>query len=482
MDNIKYDAVVIGSGPGGYVAAIRSAQLGLKTAIIEKNKNFGGTCLNIGCIPSKALLDSTELFITAKTKMQIHGIMLDPDKIKIDLKQMMARKDQIVAKMTDGVKLLLKNYKIDTYEGFGRLKNNHNIIIEKQDGTIMEIESKNIILASGSVPIELPILPFDHDKIVDSTDALSFDKIPEKLAIVGAGAIGLEMGSIWSRLGSEITIIEMMDQILPQSDINICGRLAQILKKQGLDFRLSTKIISGDIQNGKIKLIMKDTDGNQSELSCDKVLVAAGRKPFTEGLGLDEAGIQYEAQSKRIIVNKKYQTSIPNIYAIGDIIEGPMLAHKASEEGIAVTEIIAKGLGSVNYDAIPSIVYTLPEYASAGKGESELTKKGAPFKSGVFQFRANGRALAGENGEGFVKIFSDAKSDRLLGAHIIGPWASDLIGEIVTVMEFNGSSEDIARTIHAHPTLSEAVKEAAMDVENWSIHSLPKKLTPNPSL
>lgn len=474
MIGIKYDVAVIGSGPGGYVAAIRCAQLGLKTAIIEKNKTFGGTCLNFGCIPSKALLDSTEMFSTVKYKMKNHGIMVDADAVHVDLKQMMARKEQIVKKMTDGVNLLLTNYKVDAYEGSGKLKNNHTVIIEKPDGSMSKIESSNIILASGSVPMELPALPFDGDIIVDSTTALSFDEIPESLAIVGAGAIGLEIGSIWSRLGSEVTVIEMMDQILPQSDANVCGRLALILKKQGLDIRLSTTVRSADIQKGKVKLIMKDNNEAQSELICDKVLVAAGRKPLIDALGLEVCGVRYDDKSRRIIINKKYQTSVPNIYAIGDIIPGPMLAHKAQEEGIAVAEIIAKGFGTVNYDVIPSIVYTWPEYASVGMGEGELTKKGAHFKSGLFQFRANGRALAGENPDGFVKIFSDAESGRLLGAQIIGPWASDLISEIVTVMKFEGNSEDIARTIHAHPALSEVVKEAAMDVQNWSVHSLPK--------
>jgi dihydrolipoamide dehydrogenase len=472
MANTKYDVAVIGSGPGGYVAAIRCAQLGLKTAIIEKNKTFGGTCLNVGCIPSKALLDSTELLFTARNNMKKHGIIAD--NIHFDLNQMMARKDEVVSKMTNGVEILLKNYKIDTYEGFGKLKSNHIIIIEKPDGKKIEIESVNVILATGSVPIELSILPFDHDKIVDSTDALSFKQVPQNLAVIGAGAIGLEIGSIWNRLGSTVVVIELMDQILPQSDSNSSHALAQILEKQGLDFKLSTKVTSADIQNGKIKLKMKDKNGADSELLFDKVLAAAGRKPDTGGLGLDETGIQTDPKSGQIIINKNYQTNAANIFAIGDIVKGPMLAHKASEEGIAAAGIIAKGYGAVNYEAIPAIIYTSPEYAAVGKREDELIKEGVSYKSGIFKFRANGRALAGENTDGFVKIFSSTKDDRLLGGQIIGPWASDLIGEIVTVMEFNGSSEDIARTIHAHPALSEVVKEAAMDVQNWSIHTLPK--------
>jgi len=474
MSDIKYDVAIVGSGPGGYVAAIRSAQLGLKTAVIEKNKTFGGTCLNVGCIPSKALLESTELLSTIKNKTKNQGIILDPDKIKIDLKQMMNRKDQIVDKMTSGVALLLKNYKVETFEGTGRLKNNYEIIIEKPDGSKIEIESNNIILATGSVPFELSFLPFDHKFIVDSTDALSFNTIPEKLVIIGAGAIGLEIGSIWKRLGTDVTIVEMMDQILPQADKYSASRLGQILKKQGLDIKLSSKVNGYVVENEKIILKFTEKDGKQSEIICDKVLVAAGRKPNIENLGLESAGVQYDPNNKRITVNNKYQTSVPNIYAIGDIISGPMLAHKASEEGTAVSEIIAKGFGEVNYNAMSSIVYTSPEYASVGFTEDQLIKKGTPYKTGIFQFRANGKALADESPEGFVKIFSDSKTDRLLGAQVIGAEASVLISEIVTVIEFNGCSEDIARTIHAHPSLSEIVKEAAMDVDNWSIHSLPK--------
>ncbi len=474
MPVMKYDAAIIGSGPGGYVAAIRCAQLGLRTAVIEKDRTFGGTCLNVGCIPSKALLDSTELFAAAKNKFSNHGIMIDEGSIHFDLKRMMERKEQIIAKMTGGVDVLLKNNKVETYNGFGKLKNNHLIEIEKPDGTIKEIESSNIILAAGSVPAEIPGLPFDGENIVDSTSALSFSEVPGKLAVIGAGAIGLEIGSIWNRLGSDVTIIEMMDQILPQSDEKICGRLAQILNKQDLNFRLSSMVKSADIENDKIKLLVKDKNNNESLLFCDKVLVAAGRKPQIKGLGLEEAGIRIDPQTGRIEIDKNYRTSVSNIYAIGDIVNGPMLAHKASEEGIAAAEIIAKGFGTVNYDAIPSVVYTWPEYAAVGKGETELLKTGLAFKTGTFQFRANGRALAGENSDGFVKIYSDSGTGRLLGAQIIGPNSSELICEIVTVMEFNGNAEDVARTIHAHPSLSEVVKEAAMDADGWSIHSLPK--------
>jgi dihydrolipoamide dehydrogenase len=446
----------------------------LKTAIIEKNARFGGTCLNIGCIPSKALLDSTGLLVTVRNKTGIQGIIIENESIKVDLKQMMKRKEDIVTKMTDGIKALLTNYKVDTYNGKGILKDNKTITVVKEDGSITSVSGRNIILATGSVPLEIPSMPYDGKFIVDSTKALSFDDIPANLAIIGAGAIGLEMGSIWARLGSKVTIIEMADQILPRSDARTCNRLHQILNKQGMDIRVSTRVVSADVDKGNVKIVIEDKNKIRSEINCGKVLVAAGRKPFINYKELDEMGIKYDVQTKRIAVNAKFRTSVENIYAIGDIIPGPMLAHKAEEEGAAAAEVIAVGFGEVDYDAIPSIVYTSPEYASVGKNEDELVKRGVQYKSGLFQFRANGRALADENTEGFVKIFADAKTDRLLGAEIIGHRASELIGELVTVMEFKGNSEDIARTIHSHPTLSEVVMEAAKDVQNRSIHSMPK--------
>jgi dihydrolipoamide dehydrogenase len=474
MSGNKFDIAVIGSGPGGYVAAIRCAQLGLSTAIIEKNKTFGGTCLNVGCIPSKVLLESTDLFRASKTRFKNHGILIDPACIQLDLKAMMTRKDQVVKKMTDGVGSLLKNYKIANYEGTGKLKNSHTVIVQDKEGKITEIESGKIILATGSVPVSLPGMPFDGDRIVDSTAALSFDKVPGTLAIIGAGAIGLEIGSIWSRLGSEVVIVEMMDQILPRSESGTSGRLAMILKKQGIDIKLSTTVKSVDTRGGRLSLSVSGGDGALSEISCDKVLVAAGRKPFTEGLGLDEIGVDYEGRSGRIKVGKNYETSIPDVFAIGDLIKGQMLAHKAEEEAVALSEYIAGGYGEVDYDTIPSIVYTWPEYASVGKSEDELLKNDIPYKTGRFQFGANGRALAIDSIEGFVKILSDPVSDTVLGAQILGPWASELIGEISIIMAFRGKSEDIARTVHAHPTLSEVLREASMDVLGWSIHSFPK--------
>ncbi len=475
MEGIKYDSVIIGSGPGGYVAAIRCAQLGLKAAIVEKDKTFGGTCLNVGCIPSKALLDSTEVLTSAKNNMKAHGIVIEGDKINADLGRMMERKAQIVGKMTDGVKVLLLNNRVDTYRGAGSLKDAHTVIVEKPDLSKLEINGGSIILAAGSVPMPLKVLPRDGIYITDSTDALSFDKVPGSLAVIGAGAIGLELGSVWNRLGSAVTVIEMMDRILPQSDERSCARLAGILKRQGMDIRVSTRVTDYEIKDGKVRLVMKDALSVESELYCDKVLVAAGRKPAADGLGLAEAGIK-PGTGGRVDIDKKFMTSLKGVYAVGDIVRGPMLAHKASEEGIAVSEIIAGRFGSVNYNAIPSIVYTWPEYASVGKTESEMANDGIPYKSGIFQFRANGRALASEYAEGFVKIFAGKEDDLVLGAQIIGPWASDLIGEIVTVMEFQGTSEDIARTVHAHPVLSEVVREAAMDAGGWSIHSLPKNV------
>ena len=475
MDNNKFDVTVIGSGPGGYVAAIRSAQLGLKTAIIEKNKTFGGTCLNIGCIPSKALLDSSEMYLAAKSKMLPHGVSIDQSSIRLDLGAMMARKEKIVSKMTEGVKILLASNKVVTFEGLGRLKNSRTISVEKPDGSAMEIESGKIILATGSMPAVLPMLPFDGDKIVDSTGALSFTSVPGKLAIIGAGAIGLEIGSIWKRLGSDVVIIEMMDQILPQSESSTAARLAMILKKQGLDIRLSTTLKSYEIKDGGVVLTVFDKSGVSGSVSCDRVLVAAGRRPFTEGLGLSEAGVEFDAKSGRIEVGKNFETGVPGIFAIGDIIRGPMLAHKAQEEGSAAAEFIGGKFPEVNYDTIPSIVYTWPEYASVGKSEDDLEKTGRKYKTGKFQFGANGRAMAGENTEGFVKIISDPESDMLLGAQIIGPGASELIAEISMVLNYKGTSEDIAGTVHAHPTLSEVTREAAMDVLGRSIHSLSKR-------
>lgn len=475
MEN-RYDVAVIGSGPGGYVAAIRCAQLGLKTVLVEKNGAFGGTCLNTGCIPSKALLDSTELLVTARSRMKLHGINIDPDNIRVDLKQMMARKNAVVEKMTGGVKTLLASYKVDTFQGTGSLKRGNIIIVEKSGGSAVELNAGKIILATGSIPVELDALPFDGVNIVDSTSALSFEKVPEKLAVIGAGAIGLEMGSVWYRLGSEVTVIEIANQILPNSDSIACNRLMQMLKNQGLKIMLSSRVVSAVKNGNTTSLTVEEGLGKRSEFTFDKVLVAAGRKPFTAGLGLEDAGVKTDGKTGRITVDGKLRTAADGIYAIGDLVHGPMLAHKASDEGIAVAEIIGTGFGSVNYMTIPSVVYTWPEYASVGPTEDELKEKGTAYVTGIFQFRANGRALSSENGEGYVRIFSAKQDDRLLGAQIIGPWASDLICEIVTVMEFGGNAEDIARTVHAHPTLSEAVRESAMDAGNRSIHSL-KKLT-----
>jgi dihydrolipoamide dehydrogenase len=475
MGEYDYDVVIIGSGPGGYVAAIRASQLGLKTALVEKEKTFGGTCLNVGCIPSKALLDSTELFATVKNRLSVHGIGIGEKQATVDLARMMSRKTGIVAKMTDGVKLLLANYKVKTIRGTGKLIGPHGVSVETADSGRVELSTANIILATGSEPMQLREMPFDHSDITDSTDALSFGEIPERLAVIGGGAIGLEIGCVWSRLGSKVTIVEMMDQILPQSDTGSASRLARILGDQGLDIRTSTRVTAFEKKKGgDIRLVLKAKDGSESELLATKVLVAAGRRPHTSGLGFSEVGVKIDEKSGKIETDKHMRTSVDSVFAIGDIVAGPMLAHKASEEGIAAAEFIAKGTGSVEYEAIPQVVYTSPEYASVGPAEAELAKKGVSFRSGVSLFRANGRALAEDSVDGYVRIYSDSGNGRLLGAQIIGPRASELIEEVVTVMGFRGSALDIALAIHPHPSLSEVVREAAMDADRWAIHSIPK--------
>lgn len=473
MADKRYDALVIGSGPGGYVAAIRCAQLGLATALVEKDGTFGGTCLNVGCIPSKALLDSSGLYATVRNKIASHGITVDPGNVRLDIARMMVRKAGVVAKMTDGVKLLLANYRVDTFRGTGRLAGPHTVTVSGNEGET-RLEANNVVLATGSVPMELREIPFDHMDIVDSTDALSFEKVPERLAVIGGGAIGLEIGSVWSRLGSEVTIVEMMGQILPQSDAGSASRLGRILSAQGIGIRVSTRVTGFVKKGGELALALESSDGKESSISVTKVLVAAGRKPFTSGLGFEEAGVKVNPRSGRVETDERLRTSVPSVYAIGDLVAGPMLAHKASEEGIAVAETIAGKTGTVDYAALPLVVYTSPEYASVGATEAELAKKGTAYKSGVSLFRANGRALAEDENEGFVRVYTDAKNGRLVGAQIIGPRASELIQEIVTVMEFEGNALDIGLTVHPHPSLSEVVREAAMDADSWAIHSLPK--------
>ncbi len=467
-----FDLIVIGSGPGGYTAAIRASQLGLKTAIVEKNSVLGGTCVNVGCIPAKALLDTTELFLAMKEKASGHGIHFD--NLKIDLAAVMAKKDQAVERFNKGVSLLMQANKITTFYGKARLVSSGKVAVSPEKGEEVVLEAANIILATGSVPTNIPALPFDGKHIVNSDDALSFDKVPESLIVIGAGAVGLEIGTIWNRLGSKVTVIELMGQILPGTDQQASRSLMQTLKKQGMEFSLSTEITGYTIKKGEIELKGKSADRGELTFKGQKALVAVGRKAYFEGLGLDTLGINVTEKGK-IKVNERFQTSNSKIYAIGDIIEGPMLAHKAGEEGIAAAELIAGKPGGINYTTIPSVVYTWPEFAAVGMTEEQCKSGNIPINKGIFYFRANGRSITSDNLDGFVKIIAHKDTDRILGSAIVGPWASDLIMEIVLVMEFGGSSEDIGRTVHAHPTLSEVVKEAALDVEGGAIHSLPVK-------
>ncbi|MFP4377213.1 MAG: dihydrolipoyl dehydrogenase [Spirochaetales bacterium] len=468
-DQKQFDVAVIGAGPGGYVAALRAAQLGLSTAIVEKRESLGGTCLNIGCIPSKALLDSSELFARIRDEATEHGISVGTP--KLDLQMMLERKDAVVKKLTGGVKQLVKGRKITHIEGIGSLKSSTEIVVESNDGRKQTVRAQHIILASGSVPIELPFLPFDGETVVSSTEALEFDSVPKEMVVVGAGAIGLELGSVWSRLGSHVTVVEIMQDVLPGWDGQVSKTMKRELGKQGIEFLLGHKV-TGLTGKGKKKITVEDPEGKKLELPADKVLVAVGRRPYYDGLGIEELGVELHEKSKRIEVDEQFKTSLDGVYAIGDLIHGPMLAHKAEDEGVAVAEIIAGKPGHVNYEAVPGVVYTWPEAACVGKSEEQLKEAGIPYAKGAFGFAANGRALALNSTGGFVKILAHKETDRLLGAHIVGPWASDLISELVTVLEFGGSAEDVARIVHAHPTLPEAVKEAAMAVDKRSIHSL----------
>jgi dihydrolipoamide dehydrogenase len=463
-----FDLVVIGAGPGGYVAAIRAAQLGLKTACVEKDKSLGGTCLNVGCIPSKALLDSSEHFEHTKSKLAKHGVVVGD--VKLDLPAMMKRKDQVVSQLTTGIAGLFKKNKVTHVQGHGRVKGPGEVEVKKADGTTEVLRAKNILLATGSEAASLPTAPFDGKRIISSTEGIALTEVPGKLLVIGGGAIGLELGSVWSRLGSKVTVVEFQDRIVPTADKQATAELLKILTRQGLEFKLSTKVTSAKAQGSKVTVEMESVDGSKKEkVEVDYVLVSVGRKPFSEGLGLKELGIPQD-KIGRVEVDAHFQTKVKGIYAIGDLIRGPMLAHKAEEEGIAAVELMAGKAGHVNYDVIPNVVYTWPELASVGLSEEECKEKGVTYKVGTFPFLANGRAKAMAETDGFVKVIADAKTDRVLGLHIVGPRASDMIGEAVVVMEFGGSAEDIARSCHAHPTLPEAIKEAALAVEKRQIH------------
>jgi dihydrolipoamide dehydrogenase len=466
---MPYDLIVIGTGPGGYVCAIRAAQLGMKTAVVEKNATFGGTCLNIGCIPSKAMLNASELYEEAAHKFAEMGIKVG--KPAVDLAAMLKYKEKGVDGNVKGVEFLLKKNKIDAFHGAGRIAAPGNVEVKGADGKTQTLETKNIVVATGSDVARLNGIDIDEKRIVSSTGALELAKVPQKLVIVGAGIIGLELGSVWRRLGSEVTIVEFLDHILPGIDSEVAKQFHRMLEKQGLAFKLSSKVSAVDSSGKMLKVKVEPAAGGgaAATIEADIVLVAIGRVPYTEGLGLEAAGVKKDNRG-RVIVDPHFRTNIEGIYAIGDVIAGPMLAHKAEEEGVAVAEILAGQAGHVNYEVIPNVVYTYPEIASVGKTEEELKQAGIAYNAGKFPFTANGRAKVNLTTEGFVKILADAKTDRVLGVHILGPDAGNMIGEAAMAMEFGASSEDIARTCHAHPTLSEAVKEAALAVAKRAIN------------
>jgi len=466
MASEKFDVVIIGSGPGGYVAAIRAAQLGLKTAIIEKDKELGGTCLNIGCIPSKALLASSDHYVFAKKEATKHGIILE--NVGLDLAKMLARKDKVVKTMNGGVKALMKGNKITTFQGLGTVTAPGRVMIKPAEGDVQEIEATNIVIATGSVPVELANMKFDGDVVVSSTEALTFEKPPEKLLVIGGGAIGLELGSVWSRLGSEVTVLEFLPRIALGFDLELANMLQKSLAAQGMTFHLETKVGAVKVENGRA-VATATKGGEELKFEADKVLVSVGRRAFAKGVFGEKLGVALDDRG-RVKVDEHFRTNVEGVYAIGDVIAGPMLAHKAEEEGVACVEMIAGKAGHVNYEVIPGIIYTNPELAGVGLTEDGAKEKGINVRVGKFPFRANGRAVANEDYEGVVKFVADAETDRILGAHILSHAASELIAETVAVMEFGGSSEDLGRTVHAHPTLSEAVKEAALAVEKRAIH------------
>jgi dihydrolipoamide dehydrogenase len=465
----QFDLVVVGAGPGGYVAAIRAAQLGMKVACVDKGRALGGTCLNVGCIPSKALLDSSELYHLARERFGKHGIVAQG--VTLDLAAMLARKDEVVKGLTDGVRYLFRKNRVEPIFGAASLATPTSLNVALSEGGSAEIKAGHILLATGSVPVALSSLPFDGNIVVDSTGALSLASVPDHLVVVGAGYIGLELGSVWKRLGAKVSVLEFLPRIVPTADSEMGELLKKSLARQGLEFHLETKVTGAAIEGGRAIVKAQGKDGAEAHLECDRVLVAIGRRAYTEGLGLAELGIAVDPKTGKVPVDSQFRTSVATISAIGDAIAGPMLAHKAEDEGIAVAEILAGKPGHVDYSTIPGVIYTHPELASVGLTEEEAKEKGLKYRVGKFPFLANGRAKALGETEGQVKILADAVTDRLLGVHVLGVRASDLIAEAVAVMEFGGSAEDIARTCHAHPTLSEAVREAALAVDGRSIHS-----------
>ena len=456
----QFDVTVIGSGPGGYVAAIRCAQLGFKTAIIEKYPTMGGTCLNVGCIPSKALLDSSEHFENAKHNFANHGIIIDEP--KADLARMVERKNEVVDQTTKGIQFLMDKNKITVFQGVGSFEDATHVKITKEDGSSEVIETKYAIIATGSKPSNLPFINLDKERIITSTEALKLKEIPKKLIVIGGGVIGLELGSVYLRLGSEVTVVEFMDKIIPGMDGALSKELNKVLRKQGMKFELSTAVSAVERNGDSVKVTAKNKKGEEVTFEGDYVLVSVGRKPFTEGLGLEKAGVDLDERG-RVKVNEHLQTNVSNIYAIGDVIQGAMLAHKASEEGVLVAEQLAGQKPHINYNLIPGVVYTWPEVAGVGKTEEQLKAEGVAIKVGNFPMRALGRSRASGDLDGFIKIIADEKTDEVLGVHMIGARAADMIAAAVTAMEFRASAEDIARMSHAHPTFAEAIKEAALD-------------------
>jgi dihydrolipoamide dehydrogenase len=464
----QFDVLVIGSGPGGYVGAIRAAQLGLRTACVEKMPTLGGTCLNVGCIPSKALLDSSEWFAQAKEKFAHHGVVCSG--VTLDLPTMMQRKDKVVEGLTKGIDGLFKKNKVTRINGLARFRDARTVMVTASDGTTQEIQARAIVIATGSEPIALPTVPFDGEHIVSSTEALTFSTVPTHLVVVGGGAIGLELGSVWLRLGAKVTVVELLPRLVPGIDAQIASALQRSLTKQGFSFMLGSKVTQATVSNNEVTLTVENDKKEVKELKADRVLVAVGRKAYTAGLGAAEIGVAFDERG-RVKVDKHYQTNVPGVYAIGDAITGPMLAHKAEEEGVALAELLVGKAGHVNYDVVPGIVYTWPEVASVGLSEEAAKASEIPYKVGTFFFLANGRARCMDEAEGMVKVIADAKTDRILGVHIVGPRASDVIAEAVMAMEFGASAEDVARTMHGHPTLPEALREAALNVEKRSRQS-----------
>jgi len=462
-----FDLVVIGGGPGGYVAAIRAAQLGLRTACIEKYPTLGGTCVNVGCIPSKALLDSSEHFERAKSGLAVHGVNVSG--VSLDLARMQARKLKVVAELTRGIDFLFGKHKVERALGTGRLVSAREVEVKGEGGT-RRLAAERLLIATGSKPVALPGIAYDDRRIIHSTQALSLEQVPGRMLVIGAGVIGLELGSVWRRLGSDVTVLEYMDRALPGVDVGSAKLLQRSLERQGMKFRFGVSARSAEVVGDEVRVeVAANAGGAPETLTADVLLVAVGRRPYTDGLGAVELGVKLDAKG-RVIVDEHYQTNVPGVFAIGDVIAGPMLAHKAEEEGIACVERMAGVAGHVNYDCIPNVVYTHPELASVGVSEEEARERGHEVRVGTFPFQANGRAKAMGEREGQVKLVADAATDRLLGAHIVGARASDLIAELVVAMELGASAEDVARSVHAHPTLPEAVKEAALGVAGRAIH------------